>query len=173
MISLTRWTWVWVSSKRWWWTGRPGVLQSMGSQRVGNGWVTELKIDILFFVCGFLYPHVCCMGNQKAFVLNWIKRQCRQTGIEECPMKASFLMQTGRVKENQHRIVTYYSGLNGAMLSRFSRVQLCATPKMAAHQAPPSLRSSRQEHWSGLPFPSPMHESEWKPPPKYQYMSTP
>ena len=49
------------------------------------------------------------------------------------------------------------------LLSRFSRVQLCATPEMAAHQAPLSLGFSRQEHWSGLPFPSPMRESEkWK-----------
>ena len=49
------------------------------------------------------------------------------------------------------------------LLSLFSRVQLCATPETAAHQAPPSLGFSRQEHWSGLPFPSPMHESEkWK-----------
>ena len=49
------------------------------------------------------------------------------------------------------------------LLSRFSRVRLCATPETAAHQAPPSLGFSRQEQWSGLPFPSPMHESEkWK-----------
>ena len=49
------------------------------------------------------------------------------------------------------------------LLSCFSRVQLCATPEIAAHQAPPSLGFSRQEHWSALPFPSPMHESEkWK-----------
>ena len=49
------------------------------------------------------------------------------------------------------------------LLSRFSRVRLCATPETAAHQAPLSLGFSRQEHWSGLPFPSPMHESEkWK-----------
>ena len=49
------------------------------------------------------------------------------------------------------------------LLSCFSRIRLCATPEMAAHQAPPSLGFSRQEHWSGLPFPSPMHESEkWK-----------
>ena len=41
------------------------------------------------------------------------------------------------------------------LLSRFSRVRLCVTPETAAHQAPPSLRFSRQEHWSGLPFPSP------------------
>ena len=46
------------------------------------------------------------------------------------------------------------------LLSRFSPVQLCATPQTAAHQAPPSLGFFRQEHWSGLPFPSPMHESE-------------
>ena len=43
MASLTQWTWVWVNSRSWWWTGRPGVLQCMGSQRVGYGWVTELK----------------------------------------------------------------------------------------------------------------------------------
>ena len=46
------------------------------------------------------------------------------------------------------------------LLSRFSRVRLCATPQTAAHQAALSLGFSRQEHWSGLPFPSPMHESE-------------
>ena len=46
------------------------------------------------------------------------------------------------------------------LLSHFSRVRPCATPEMAAHQAPPSLGFSRQEHWRGLPFPSPVHESE-------------
>ena len=49
------------------------------------------------------------------------------------------------------------------LLSRFSRDQLCATPWTAAHQASPSMGFSRQEHWSGLPFPSPMHEGgKWK-----------
>ena len=46
------------------------------------------------------------------------------------------------------------------LLRRFSRVRLCVTPETAAHQAPRSLGFFRQEHWSGLPFPSPMHESE-------------
>ena len=46
------------------------------------------------------------------------------------------------------------------LLSHFSPVRLCVTPKTAAHQAPLSLGFSRQKHWSGLPFPSPMHESE-------------
>ena len=43
MASLTRWTWVWVNSGSWWWTGRPGVLRFMGSLRVGHDWVTELN----------------------------------------------------------------------------------------------------------------------------------
>ena len=42
MASLTRWTWVWVNSGSWWWTGRPGVLRFMGSQRVGHDWATDL-----------------------------------------------------------------------------------------------------------------------------------
>ena len=46
------------------------------------------------------------------------------------------------------------------LLSRFSCVRLCGTPETAAHQAPPSLGFSRQERWRGLPFPSPMYESE-------------
>ena len=45
-------------------------------------------------------------------------------------------------------------------LSCFSCVRLCVTPETAAHQALPSLGFSRQEHWSGLPFPSPLSESE-------------
>ena len=43
MASLTRWTWVWVNSGSWWWTGRPGMLRFMGSQRVGYDWVIELN----------------------------------------------------------------------------------------------------------------------------------
>ena len=43
MASPTRWTWVWVNSRSWWWTGRPGMLWFMGSQRVGHNWETELN----------------------------------------------------------------------------------------------------------------------------------
>ena len=43
MASPTQWTWIWASSRSWWWTGRPGVLQSMGLQRVGHDWATELN----------------------------------------------------------------------------------------------------------------------------------
>ena len=50
MASPTQWTWVWVNSGSWWWTGRPGMLQSMGSQRVGHDWATELN-------CALDLPH--------------------------------------------------------------------------------------------------------------------
>ena len=43
MASPTQWTWVWVDSGSWWWTGRPGMLRFMGSQRVRHDWVTELN----------------------------------------------------------------------------------------------------------------------------------
>ena len=55
--SLNQWTWVWVNSRRCWWTGRPGVLQSMGSQRVGHDWATEQqqvcmwKLNLLATLC--------------------------------------------------------------------------------------------------------------------------
>ena len=66
----TQWTWVWVNSRSWWWTGRPAVLQSMGSPRVGHDWETELHCPlsptegewkfcsfVLFFL---LYKYLCC-----------------------------------------------------------------------------------------------------------------
>ena len=59
MASPTRWTWVWINSGSWWWTGRPGLLQSMELQRVGNDWATELN-----WKCGWQY------GPHKVFVKN-------------------------------------------------------------------------------------------------------
>ena len=47
MASLTWWTWVWVDPGSWWWTGRPGVLRFMGSQRVRHNWATELNWIVL------------------------------------------------------------------------------------------------------------------------------
>ena len=72
MASLTWWTWVWVGSGSWWWTGKPGVLQSMGSQRVGHGLTTEQQqhiysssemANIDLFICSQLSA-VCKIGAQ-------------------------------------------------------------------------------------------------------------
>ena len=66
MFSLTRWTWVWASSRSWWWTEKPGVLQSMGSQSIGHNWATELNwilflnSFLLFFF--LMLVHTCTPG---------------------------------------------------------------------------------------------------------------
>ena len=54
---LTQWTWVWVNSRSWWWTGRPAVLWFMGSQRVGHDWATELNCTEYASTC--LKLHTC------------------------------------------------------------------------------------------------------------------
>ena len=57
MASLTRWMWVWVNSGSWWWTGRPGVLWFMGSQKVGHDWATELNWTDHIYI--YSYPNIC------------------------------------------------------------------------------------------------------------------
>ena len=54
MASPTQWTWAWASSGRWWWTGKPGVLQSMGLQRVGHDWASEMTDTQQILVFGII-----------------------------------------------------------------------------------------------------------------------
>ena len=65
MASRTQWTWIWVDSQSWWWIGRPGVLQSTGSQRVGHDWATELNwsgLSVAFWPAyRFLRRQVRCL----------------------------------------------------------------------------------------------------------------
>ena len=98
MASPTRWTWVWVSSGSWWWTRKPGVLQSLGSQRLGHDWVTELKIaeciysiecSVTSVVSDSLQPYGLypsrhpCHGILQARILLWVgipfSKECSQT----------------------------------------------------------------------------------------------
>ena len=68
MASPTWWMWVWVNSGRWWWTGRPGVLQFMGSQRVRRDWATELNWTYLrLFPILFSYNKIC--NDDLGFIL--------------------------------------------------------------------------------------------------------
>ena len=75
MASPTQWTWFWVNSGSWWWTGRPDVLQSMGLQRVGHNWATELRLNLIFFckLIGYLYSfllYIFC-SYRLAVLLIW------------------------------------------------------------------------------------------------------
>ena len=69
MASLTWWTWVWVNSGSWWWTGRPGMLRFMGSQRVGHGWATELMgLDAMILVFRMLIVNSTFLLSSFTFI---------------------------------------------------------------------------------------------------------
>ena len=68
MASQTQWMWVSVTSGSWWWTGRPGVLQFMGSQRVGHDWVTEMNCS-----CEICFFENAANGSEISWSLSWEK----------------------------------------------------------------------------------------------------
>ena len=80
MASPTQWTWVWVSYRSWWWTGKPGMLQSMGSQRFGHDWVTELKwLNVLVRGWGekvFCGPTIRSQFCSEPVSLSWDSHKC-------------------------------------------------------------------------------------------------
>ena len=86
MASLTRWTWVWVNSRSWWWTGRPGVLRFMGSQTVGHYWATAL---------------------------NWTETSSRAQGLTNI---ISFYPKICRILYFIFQVIKQYSALPGALL---------------------------------------------------------
>ena len=140
MASLTLWTWVWQSSRSWWWTGKPCMLQSVGSQRVGHDWVTEPNWIELTAAAAAKLLHSCptlcdpidgsppspaVPGILQARTLEWVAISSSNAWKWKVKVKS------------------------------LSRVWLWVTPWTAAYQAPPSMGFSRQEYWSGLPLPSP------------------
>ena len=88
MASPTRWTWVWVNSGRWWWTGRPGVLRFMGSQRVGHDWATELNWTDGWELCPRRKPLSFCLFGYEAHYLEsvcWARWKWRVDMISGSP----------------------------------------------------------------------------------------
>ena len=73
MASLTQWTWVWVDSESWWWMGRPGVLQFMGSQRVRHDWATELNWRSKYLSIAFHRAIIINILTLSKKLLNWDK----------------------------------------------------------------------------------------------------
>ena len=71
MASLTWWTWIWANSRSWWWTWRSGVLQSMGSQRIGHNRATELNWETIGFHSehgkSYSFNYMCVDGNYGNF----------------------------------------------------------------------------------------------------------
>ena len=122
-------------------------------------WVSEVAQSCLTLCDPMDYslPGSSVDGIFQAIVLQWIAMSFSRGSSQPRDR-----IQVSRIVDRHCTVWTTREVLL-LLLSRFSSVPLCATPEMAAHQAPPSLRFSRQERWSGLPFPSPVHESEkWK-----------
>ena len=76
--SLTWWAWVWASSGNWWWTGRPGVLQSMGLQRVGHSWVTELNWTLYYSLKELYFTY-----SLASLILLYVSNGCSLWWIQE------------------------------------------------------------------------------------------
>ena len=155
MSSLTQWTWVLASSGRWWRTEKPGMLQSMGLQRVGHDWVTKqqkrvachmqiVTVLLLYQFVLFLFIFLVAMARISKTMLNKSKSgplcfipDLRWYAFSLSPLSMKLAVRCCHVPE--------------CMLSHFSRVWLCATLWTIACQAPLPMGFSRQEFWSELP----------------------
>ena len=138
MASPTQWTWVWINSRSWWWTGRPGMLQSMGSQKVRQDWATELNWWVKVFFKSNLTGY--------KLYLNFIA----------CKIYHNNLNCFIRNEDDKIANITFLKNMCSQLLSL-----VFVTPWTVACQAPLSMGFSRQEYWSGLPFSPPSWLRDW------------
>ena len=98
MTSPTRWTWVWVSSGSWWWTGKPGMLQSMGLQRIGHDWVTEpnwTELQSTRLLCPWKFPGKHAIVGFQFFIQGIFLTQGLNPGLLHCRQILYFLSHQG------------------------------------------------------------------------------
>ena len=127
---------------------------------------TDMDTCMYTCVCMYVWTHVCIHVCILLHAINIGSIDLsKKKGREKDNFQSSFHFQIVLLRDlflSQYNQI-WKGLLLLLLLSRFSHVWLCAAPETAAHQAPLSLGFSRQEHWSGLPFPSPMQESgKWK-----------
>ena len=82
MASLTQWTWVWANSRRWWWTGKPGMLQSMRSQRVRDDWATEQQQQCIYRFGCYQYIFIAIVS-----LMPWPRSLLQLTCVLSCHIK--------------------------------------------------------------------------------------
>ena len=129
MASPTWWTWVWALSGSWWRTGKPGVLQSMGSQGVGHDWATELNLSHRYFILFLLHIISACIFyvHLYAFLFKFPQQSC----VCVCVCVCAHLLSHVFVSDSLW------------------------TCEPWNHKTPLSIGFFRQEYWSGLPSPPP------------------
>ena len=167
------WTWVWVNSGRWWWTGRPGVLRFMGSERVGHDWATELNWTELNSPIPVHFSSLISKMSVFTHAISWLTTSnllwflglTFQVPMQYCSLQHQTLLPSLVTS------TTGYCFCFGSIPSFFLELFLHWSP--AAYWAPNDLGSSsfsilsfclfilfmgfwRQEYRSGLPFPSPV-----------------
>ena len=126
MASPTWWTWVWASYKGWWWTGKPGVLQSRGSQRIRHDWATELMWSYaLPLSVGHMWKGKTCLGKTLT--------QSFQSIIRHGLSSFNHNRTSNRRERMKYNFVVH----------SLSHVQLFVMPWAAAHQASLSLTISQ------------------------------
>ena len=140
MASLTRWTWVWVNSGSWWWTGRPGVLRYMGSQRVGHDWATELNWAEPVAVLCFLSP----LTSSTVFFAMKVNVSLSPPSI--------FYWDKLLLRCCPWSIFLFYMHAKSLQLClTVCHPMDCSPPRSSVHGF------SRPKYWSGLPCPPPGH----------------
>ena len=156
--------------------GRNVKQCSLYSKQYGSSSKSNKRIELPYDPAAALldtYPEEWKAGSQR-YLYTYVHSSIIQKSLEEeatehfsvdKQTKCSLSIRWDVMQTNREEILTpprTWTNLEDIvlllllLLSRFSRVRLCATPWTAAHQAPPPLGFSRQEHWSGLPFPSPI-----------------
>jgi len=176
MALPTPWTWVWANSRSWWWTGKPGMLQSMGLQRVGHGWATEelswTELPYLFSQKGL------CLSLSLPWLFPWgVNKRQRLAIYLVSAVISIFESKWDAAAKSLQSCPTLCDPIDGSpwgcpipgilqartlewvaisfsnawkwkvKVKSLSHVRLLATPWTAAHQAPPSMGFSRQEGW--------------------------
>ena len=141
MASLTAW---WANSGSWWWTGKPGMLLYMGSQRVGHDWATE---------------------QQQMGWNSYAAAAAAAKSLQSCPTlcdpiegspPGSAVPGILQARTLEWVAISFSNAQKWKVkVKSLSRAWHLATPWTAAYQAPPSMGFSRQEYWSGVPLPSP------------------
>ena len=124
MASPTQRTWVWVNSRSWWWTGKPGVLQSMGSQRVGHDWVTELNWTVKlysFFILFYPFKQFYSIPSY-------------QTGFINIPIvvvqSLSRVRLFGTISWNWLKLMSIYGQIYQVFFYSYFKLKKCTTTPM-------------------------------------------
>ena len=165
MASPTWWTWVWVNSGSWWWTGRPGVLRFMGSQSWTwpSDWTDlQMRVKHIHIFLKFIWLYVilhCHIAAAAAKLLQSCPTLCNPIDGSPPGSPVPGILQARTL---EWVAISFSNEWKWKVkLKSLSHVRLLATPWTAAHQAPPSMGFSRQEYWSGVPLPSPQCHIRW------------